>query len=71
MVEAEAAKAKEVLTKRTEQKAQAVTTEAKTGLLLVRLPIAFAIGGVVWLLALGLLRRGARRFTRDRLAAAV
>lgn len=39
-----------------------------TGLLLVTLPIAFAIGGVVWLLALWLVRGGARRFTRDELA---
>jgi ABC-type Na+ efflux pump permease subunit len=42
-----------------------------TGLLLVRLPVAFVIGGIVWILALELLRRGARRFTRDRMAAAV
>jgi ABC-2 type transport system permease protein len=41
-----------------------------TGLLLVSLPVAFAIGGAVWLLAIGLLVRGASRFTRDRLAAA-
>jgi ABC-type transport system involved in multi-copper enzyme maturation permease subunit len=39
-----------------------------TGLLLVDLPIALAIGGVVWVLALSLLRGGARRFTRDELA---
>jgi ABC-type Na+ efflux pump permease subunit len=42
-----------------------------TGLLLVTLPIAVAIGALVWALALLLLSRGARRFTRDRLAAAV
>jgi ABC-2 type transport system permease protein len=40
-----------------------------TGLLLVDLPVAFAIGGVVWLIALFLVARGARRFTRDQLAA--
>jgi len=39
-----------------------------TGLLLVSLPVAFAIGGVVWILAIALLGRGAARFTRDRLA---
>jgi ABC-2 type transport system permease protein len=40
-----------------------------TGLLLVSLPVAIAIGGVVWLIAGLLLVRGAARFTRDRLAA--
>jgi hypothetical protein len=40
-----------------------------TGLLLVDLPVAFAIGGVVWIIALLLVARGARRFTRDQLAA--
>ncbi len=40
-----------------------------TGLLLVDLPVAVAIGGVVWSIALLLIVRGARRFTRDRLAA--
>jgi ABC-2 type transport system permease protein len=39
-----------------------------TGLLLVSLPTAIAIGALVWLLALVLLSRGAARFTRDRLA---
>jgi len=39
-----------------------------TGLLLVSLPVAIAIGAVVWVLALALLARGAARFTRDRLA---
>lgn len=42
-----------------------------TGLLLVTLPIAFAIGAVVWGLALLLLRGGVRRFTRDALVAQV
>lgn len=39
-----------------------------TGLLLVDLPIAVAIGAVVWLIAIWLTARGARRFTRDELA---
>ena len=39
-----------------------------TGLLLVDVTIAIAIGGVVWLVALWLCSRGARRFTRDQLA---
>jgi ABC-2 type transport system permease protein len=38
-----------------------------TGLLLVDLVVAVAIGGVVWGVALLLISRGARRFTRDRL----
>jgi hypothetical protein len=41
-----------------------------TGLLLVDLPVAFGIGAVVWVLAVALCLRGARRFTRDRLASA-
>lgn len=40
-----------------------------TGLLLVDLPVAFAIGVVIWAAALWLVARGARRFTRDALAA--
>jgi ABC-2 type transport system permease protein len=39
-----------------------------TGLLLLDLPIAMAIGAVIWLLAAVLIVRGARRFTRDDLA---
>ena len=39
-----------------------------TGLLLVDVPIAIAIGAVLWLIALWLCSRGARRFTRDQLA---
>ena len=39
-----------------------------TGLLLVDIPIAVAIGAVVWVVALVLCSRGARRFTRDQLA---
>src|SRR5207248_8563654 len=39
-----------------------------TGLLLVTLPIAVGIGAVVWLVALWLVARGARRFTRDRMS---
>jgi hypothetical protein len=42
-----------------------------TGLLLVTLPIALAVGAAVWVLALWLTIRGASRFTRDRMAAAV
>jgi ABC-2 type transport system permease protein len=40
-----------------------------TGLLLVDLWLAFAIGAGVWLVALWLIARGARRFDRDSLAA--
>ena len=47
------------------------TVAQSTGLLLVSLPIALSVGFVVWALALGLLARGATRFTRDRLAAAL
>jgi ABC-type transport system involved in multi-copper enzyme maturation permease subunit len=42
-----------------------------TGLLLVAVPVAVGVGAGVWVLAGVLLSRGARRFTRDRLAAAV
>ena len=38
-----------------------------TGLLLVALPVALAIGAVVWAVAAWLIVRGAQRFTRDRL----
>ncbi|MGH9282024.1 MAG: ABC transporter permease subunit [Acidimicrobiales bacterium] len=38
-----------------------------TGLLLVTLPVAFAIGAVVWAVAAWLIVRGANRFTRDRI----
>jgi ABC-type Na+ efflux pump permease subunit len=40
-----------------------------TGLLLVAMPIAIAIGGVLWIIAIWLCSRGAKRFTRDQLAA--
>ena len=40
-----------------------------TGLLLVTLPIAIAIGSAVWAIALALIVRGASRFTRDRVVA--
>lgn len=40
-----------------------------TGLLLVDLWTALAIGALVWLVAVWLIGRGARRFTRDALAA--
>lgn len=39
-----------------------------TGLLLVDLPIALAIGAVIWVVAIWLTARGARRFTRDEIA---
>lgn len=39
-----------------------------TGLLLVDVPVALAIGAVVWLVALVLIGRGIQRFTRDKLA---
>jgi ABC-type Na+ efflux pump permease subunit len=39
-----------------------------TGLLLVDLPIAFLIGAVIWAVAIWLVVRGARKFTRNVLA---
>ncbi|HLT16872.1 MAG TPA: ABC transporter permease subunit [Acidimicrobiales bacterium] len=42
-----------------------------SGILLVTLPVALAIGAAVWALALVLVRGGMKRFTRDRLAARV
>ena len=39
-----------------------------TGLLLVDLPIAVGIGAFVWLIAIWLIARGAKRFTRDRMS---
>jgi len=42
-----------------------------SGILLVTLPVALAIGAAIWLLALVLVRGGLERFTRDRLAARV
>ena len=42
-----------------------------TGLLLVTLPVALAIGAVVWAVAIYLTARGARRFTRDRMASTI
>jgi ABC-type Na+ efflux pump permease subunit len=39
-----------------------------TGLLLVDLMVAVAIGALVWVIALWLIARGAQRFSRDRLA---
>jgi hypothetical protein len=39
-----------------------------SGLLLLSVPVILAIGTVVWLLALWLIRGGLRRFTRDRIA---
>ena len=45
-----------------------VAVGQSTGLLLVDVPLAMAIGGVIWIIALTLVVRGARRFTRDRVA---
>ena len=42
-----------------------------SGLLLVPLPVALLIGGLIWLVALWLVHGGAKRFTRDQLAAKV
>ncbi len=42
-----------------------------SGLLLVPLEVAMAIGGVIWAIAIVLVRGGAKRFTRDQLAARV
>jgi len=42
-----------------------------SGLLLVPLPVAAMVGGLIWLVALWLVRGGAKRFTRDQLAARV
>ena len=42
-----------------------------SGLLLAPVPVAIAAGGVIWAIALLLVRGGAKRFTRDQLAAKV
>jgi ABC-type Na+ efflux pump permease subunit len=42
-----------------------------SGLLLVPLEVAIAIGGAIWAIAIVLVRGGAKRFTRDQLAARV
>lgn len=42
-----------------------------TGLLLVDLAVAFAVGGAVWVVALFLVWRGATKFTRDRIVSNV
>jgi ABC-2 type transport system permease protein len=42
-----------------------------SGLLLAPLPVAIGIGAVVWVIAIWLVVGGARRFTRDQLAARV
>jgi ABC-2 type transport system permease protein len=42
-----------------------------SGLLLVSMPVAIAIGAGIWVVALWLVRGGAKRFTRDELAARV
>ena len=48
-----------------------VAVGQSSGLLLVPLEIAIAIGGLIWVIALLLIRGGAKRFTRDQLAARV
>ena len=48
-----------------------LTLGQATGLLLVDLTVAIAIGAVTWLVALWLNVRGARRFSRDQMAAQV
>jgi ABC-2 type transport system permease protein len=45
-----------------------VAVAQSTGILLVSLPAAIAIGAGIWAVALFLVWRGARRFTRDQLA---
>jgi hypothetical protein len=40
-----------------------------SGLLLVPLEVSIAVGGVLWFVAVLLIRGGAKRFTRDQLAA--
>ena len=47
-----------------------VAVGQSTGLLLVDIPLAMGIGAVIWLVALGLVARGAALFTRDRVAGA-
>lgn len=42
-----------------------------SGLLLAPLEVAIAVGGLIWLVAIALIRGGAKRFTRDQLAARV
>jgi ABC-type Na+ efflux pump permease subunit len=42
-----------------------------SGLLFVTVPVALGVGASVWALALWLTTRGARRFTRDRMASAL
>ena len=45
-----------------------LTLGQATGLLLVGLPIAIAVGALMWVIAIWLNIRGANRFSRDRLA---
>jgi ABC-type Na+ efflux pump permease subunit len=42
-----------------------------SGLLLVPLSVAIAVGALIWLVAISLVRGGAKRFTRDKLASKV
>ena len=48
-----------------------VAVGQSTGLLLVDIPVALGVGALVWLIAIALVARGARRFTRDRIAGSV
>ncbi len=45
-----------------------VAVGQSTGLLLVDVAVAIAIGGVIWMIAIGLVARGSALFTRDRVA---
>ena len=42
-----------------------------SGILLMDLPVAFAIGLAAWVVAIALVWRGSTRFSRDRLASSV
>jgi ABC-type Na+ efflux pump permease subunit len=45
-----------------------VAVGQSTGLLLVDVPVALAIGAAIWAVAIALVARGAQLFTRDRVA---
>lgn len=45
-----------------------VAVGQSTGLLLVDVPLAMGIGAAIWVIAIGLVARGAALFTRDRVA---
>ncbi len=48
-----------------------VAVGQSSGLLLVPMEVSIAVGGLIWLVAIWLIRGGAQRFTRDQLAARV